>query len=223
MTPDGRPAADRDQNCPLSQNELHPTDIASPTALSWCQILDALRLGPTDDVAEVTAAQVRRVVENLIDMDRWTVGDRDILVVFDAGYDAPRMAHLLEGLPAQVLGRMRTDRVMRKPVPVPSVSPPQGGRPPKHGKEFRFAKPDTRGEPVDGLAAGETVPACAGAVASALVITRAAAVTSLTPAPLRRFVRELNCVSSIRRCGECLNAPEHPSPPCVTTGLKGRR
>lgn len=24
---------------------------------------------------------------------------------------------------------------------------PQGGRPPKHGKEFRFAKPDTWGEP----------------------------------------------------------------------------
>jgi hypothetical protein len=34
---------------------------------SWCQILDALRLGPADDVAEVTAAQVRRVVEDLID------------------------------------------------------------------------------------------------------------------------------------------------------------
>lgn len=36
---------------------------------------------------------------------------------------------------------------MRKPVPVPWISPSQGGRPPKHGKEFRFAKPDTWGEP----------------------------------------------------------------------------
>ncbi|WUI78755.1 transposase [Streptomyces sp. NBC_00400] len=114
---------------------------------SWCQILDALRLEPVDDVAEVTAAQVRRVVEDLIDMGRWKTGDRDILIVFDAGYDAPRMAHLLAGLPVEVLGRMRTDRVMRKPVPVPWISPPQGGRPPKHGKEFRFAKPDTWGEP----------------------------------------------------------------------------
>lgn len=43
-------------------------------------------------------------------------------------------------------GSVRTDRVMRKPVPVPWISPPQGGRPPKHGKEFRFAKPDTWGE-----------------------------------------------------------------------------
>lgn len=41
---------------------------------------------------------------------------------------------------------MRSDRVMRKPVPVPWISPPQGGRPPKHGKEFRFAKPETWGE-----------------------------------------------------------------------------
>ncbi|OIJ85383.1 transposase [Streptomyces sp. MUSC 14] len=114
---------------------------------SWCQLLDAVRLGPEDDVAEVTAAQVRRVVEDLIDMGRWHIGDRDILIVFDAGYDAPRMAHLLAGLPVEVLGRMRSDRVMRKPVPVPWISPPQGGRPPKHGKEFRFAKPDTWGEP----------------------------------------------------------------------------
>jgi hypothetical protein len=64
---------------------------------SWCQILDALRLGPVDDVAEVTAAQVRRVVKDLMDTGRWRQGDRDILVVLDAGYDAPRMAYLLEG------------------------------------------------------------------------------------------------------------------------------
>lgn len=36
---------------------------------------------------------------------------------------------------------------MRKPVPVPWICPPQGGRPPKHGKEFRFAKPESWGEP----------------------------------------------------------------------------
>ncbi|MET4926850.1 hypothetical protein P3L51_31610 [Streptomyces sp. PSRA5] len=46
--------------------------------------LDALRLGPPDDVAEVTAAQVRRVVTDLIETGRRKPGDRDILVVFDA-------------------------------------------------------------------------------------------------------------------------------------------
>lgn len=55
---------------------------------SWCQILDALRLGPTGDVAEVAADQVRQVVTDLIETGRWKPGDLDIMVVFDAGYDA---------------------------------------------------------------------------------------------------------------------------------------
>lgn len=57
------------------------------------------------------------------------------------------MAHLLRRLPVEILGRMRSDRVMRKPVPVPWISPPQGGRPPKHDTEFRFARPETWGKP----------------------------------------------------------------------------
>uniref|UniRef100_UPI0031E1AEAF transposase n=1 Tax=Streptomyces hawaiiensis TaxID=67305 RepID=UPI0031E1AEAF len=56
----------------------------------WCQLLDAVRLGSEDDVAEITAAQLRRVVVGLVEMSRRHVGDRDILIVFDAGYDAPR-------------------------------------------------------------------------------------------------------------------------------------
>lgn len=57
------------------------------------------------------------MVVDLIKMGRWRAGDRDILIVFDAGYDAPRMAHLLDGLPVEVLGRMRSDRVMRRSTP----------------------------------------------------------------------------------------------------------
>ncbi|MGW6705216.1 NF041680 family putative transposase [Streptomyces sp. NPDC054956] len=117
---------------------------------SWCQLLDAVRLGPEDDVAEVTAVQVRRVVEDMIAGGRWCEGDPDILVVYDAGYDAPRMAYLLDGLPVEVLGRMRSDRVVRRPAPslkVYAEAYPRGGRYPKHGKEFRFAKPETWGEP----------------------------------------------------------------------------
>jgi hypothetical protein len=52
---------------------------------SWCQLLDAVRLGPRDDVADVTARQVRHVVEDLIVGGRWREEDPDILVVFDAG------------------------------------------------------------------------------------------------------------------------------------------
>lgn len=84
---------------------------------SWCQLLDAIRLGPEDDVADLTARQVRRVVEDLVAGGRWCEGNPDILIVFDAGYDAPRMAYLLSGLPVEILGRMRSDRVMRRPTP----------------------------------------------------------------------------------------------------------
>jgi hypothetical protein len=45
---------------------------------------------------------------------------------------------------------MRSGRVMRRPKPSLkeyALAQPQGGRPPKHGREFRFAKPDTWGEP----------------------------------------------------------------------------
>jgi hypothetical protein len=75
-------------------------------------------------------------------MGRRHLSDRNILIVFDAGYDAPRMAHLLGGLPVEVLGGMRSDRVPRRPTPSLkeyALSYPQGGLPPKHGKEFRFA------------------------------------------------------------------------------------
>ena len=107
---------------------------------SWTAILDAVRLGPGEDVAAVTIAQVREVVERLIAAGQWAPGDHDILIVLDAGYDAPRIAHFLDGLPVEVLGRTRSDRVMRWPTP-PRVYDPKGGRPPKHGGEFVFGAP----------------------------------------------------------------------------------
>lgn len=68
---------------------------------SWCQLLDSVRLGPEDDVAEVTARQVRRVVNDLIGQGRCEDGAPGILVVFDAGYDAPRTAYLLTGMTSE--------------------------------------------------------------------------------------------------------------------------
>ncbi len=47
------------------------------------------------------------MVVDLVEMGRRHPGDRGILIVCDAGYDAPRMAHLLAGLPVEVLVRMR--------------------------------------------------------------------------------------------------------------------
>lgn len=109
---------------------------------SWTAVLDEVRLEPGADVAAITAVQVREVVERLIAASQWQESDPEVLVVLDAGYDAPRIAHLLEGLPVQILGRLRPDRVMRRPTP-----PRNGlrGRPAKHGGEFVFGDPDTWG------------------------------------------------------------------------------
>ncbi|HEY1575329.1 MAG TPA: transposase [Pseudonocardiaceae bacterium] len=57
----------------------------------------------------------------------------------DAGYTAPRIAHLLADLPVEVLGRMRSDRVPCRAAS-PRV-PGTTGRPPQHGGEFVFGDP----------------------------------------------------------------------------------
>ena len=87
----------------------------------------------------MTATQVREVVERLIAARQWASGDPDVLIVFDAGYDVTRLAFLLADLPVEVLGRLRTDRVLR--LPAPPRLPTTVGRPPKHGGEFHLADP----------------------------------------------------------------------------------
>ncbi|WP_329307602.1 transposase [Streptomyces sp. NBC_01260] len=112
---------------------------------SWTAPLDALRLAPGDDAATVTAGQMRDLVERLIDAGQWKDGDPEILIVVDAGYDVPRLAFLLKDLPVQVLGRMRSDRVLRRSVP--PREPGVRGRPPRHGGEFAFGDPSTWNTP----------------------------------------------------------------------------
>jgi hypothetical protein len=116
-----------------------------PGRTSWTAILDAVRLGPDDDAAEVTAFQVRAVVQRLVEAGQWRTGDPDILIVFDAGYDLARLAFLLTDLPVEIVGRIRADRVMR--LPAPPREPGVNGRPPKHGKEFRLADQSTWPDP----------------------------------------------------------------------------
>jgi len=111
-----------------------------PGRTSWTLPLDAVRLGPADDATKVTAAQVREVVARLIEAGHWHDGDPDILVVFDSGYDLSRLAWLLRGLPVEVAGRLRSDRVMYFPVPArPARSAGRGGRPPRHGAALKLA------------------------------------------------------------------------------------
>lgn len=79
--------------------------------------MDAVRLAPGADAATITAGQVRDIVGRLVAAGQWQPGDPDVLVVADAGYDAPHLAFLLADLPVQVLARMRSDRVLRRAAP----------------------------------------------------------------------------------------------------------
>lgn len=108
---------------------------------SWTALLDAVRLGPDDDLTAVTADQIRAVVTRLVDRGHWHEGDPNILVVLDAGYDVTRLAFVLADLPVDLLGRIRSDRVLRLPAPI--ADRPQPGRPRRHGPEFFLTKPDT--------------------------------------------------------------------------------
>src|SRR5215472_127330 len=110
-----------------------------PGRTSWALPLDAVRLGPADDATEVTARQVREVVRRIIEGGHWHDGDPDILVIFDAGYDLTRLAWLLRDLPAEILGRLRSDRVMHFPAPPAPARPAgTGGRPPRHGAVLKL-------------------------------------------------------------------------------------
>jgi hypothetical protein len=116
-----------------------------PGRTSWTALLDAVRLGPTDNATAVTADQLRAVVGRLTAAGHWQHGDPDILIVTDAGYDITRLAFVLADLPVELLGRIRSDRVLR--LPKPPRPPGTTGRPPKHGPEFALDKPATWPEP----------------------------------------------------------------------------
>jgi hypothetical protein len=108
-----------------------------PGRTSWVRLLDAVRLTPDDDLAAVTAAQVRGVIGQIIAVGHWHKGDPGILVIFDAGCEPARLAYLLRDLPVQVLGRLGTSRVLRQAPP--PRQPGQTGRPVRHGRELRLS------------------------------------------------------------------------------------
>ena len=107
------------------------------------RFLDAVRLGPADDATAVTAAQLREVIERLIAAGHWRPGDPDILIVTDAGYDVTRLAFLLADLPVELVGRLRSDRVLRLPAPP---------RPPGHERAAAQTRPRVRPRQADHLA-----------------------------------------------------------------------
>jgi DDE superfamily endonuclease len=122
-----------------------------PGRTSWTALLDAQRLTPADDATAVTATQVGEVIDRLRRAGHWNEGDPPVLVVFDAGYDLPRLAYLLAELPCVVVGRLRSDRTFRFPPPPPQrrdgTPGRHAGRPRVHGPEFKLPDPATHPTP----------------------------------------------------------------------------
>jgi hypothetical protein len=121
-------------------------------AASWTALLDAVRLEPGGDATVAAAAQAVRV-RTALDEAGHLAGRPAPLFVFDAGYDLTRISYLLatQATDAQVLGRVRSNRVYRAdPVQRPHRL---GGRPRRHGTEFKLADPSTWNTPDQALTA----------------------------------------------------------------------
>lgn len=112
-----------------------------PGACSFVALLDAVRLGPDDDGTEVTAAQIRQVVDRLRAAGQHCDGDAPVRIVFDSGYDGTRLAYLLADLPVELLVRVRSDRVFHAPAGARKGDRP--GRQPRHGPRMKLNDADT--------------------------------------------------------------------------------
>ena len=110
-----------------------------PGPSSFTALLDAVRIGPDDDVTDVTATQVREVVARLRTAGQHRDGDAPLRIVFDSGYDGTRLAWLLADLPVEVLVRVRSDRVFHAPAGKRAGDWP--GRAPRHGPKMKLNDP----------------------------------------------------------------------------------
>ncbi len=109
---------------------------------SWTAPMDARRIPPTADTVEVTTAQVRDLVDRLADTD--TVADAPPVFVFDAGYDPIALTDTLSEVAANIVVRIRDDRVFyTDPIPATGTV----GRPRRHGNRFGLTDPNTWPEP----------------------------------------------------------------------------
>jgi hypothetical protein len=102
---------------------------------SWTAPLDAMRITPTSDATTATIEQVRRLVGLLPDNAAIP------MFVFDAGYDPIAIGDGLADSRAQVLVRIRSDRVFHPDPDEPA--PGTAGRPRRHGSRFALADPTT--------------------------------------------------------------------------------
>lgn len=103
---------------------------------SWTAPLDVVRVAVGDNANTVAVAQIRGLLPRL---DGLGLAASAPLFVFDAGYDPVRLSVGLAGSGAQVLVRIRSDRVL---FGRPALRPGRG-RPRRHGDRLACADPAT--------------------------------------------------------------------------------
>jgi len=108
---------------------------------SWTAPLDAMRIPPTEDATDATIAQVTRVTKMLPD-------DGPVpMFVFDAGYDPAGLTYGLTDARAQVLVRLRGDRVFYTDPAANPCPAGKAGRPRRHGQRFKLSDDKTAPPP----------------------------------------------------------------------------
>lgn len=115
---------------------------------SWTAPMDIRRIAPTQDTVAATVEHIRDLLGRL---------GQDTMVplfVFDAGYDPIALSHELADDRAQVLVRIKGDRVFYRPA-LDRRRDGMPGRPPRHGNRFDCKDPATWGEPSDALTASD--------------------------------------------------------------------
>jgi DDE superfamily endonuclease len=106
---------------------------------SWTWPADCRRIHPLEDGVAVTAGQVRALLSRLGPTAAVP------LFAFDGGYDPIALAEELGGENAQILVRIKADRVFY--ADPPPRAPGAKGRPRRHGSRFDCKQPGTWPEP----------------------------------------------------------------------------
>lgn len=108
---------------------------------SWTAPIDVIRLRPGSDATSATAAQVKDAARRLARAGRSTTPT----FVFDAGYDPIGLTYELADVSANLVVRIRDDRVFY--TARPDHRPGTTGRPRRHGKRFKCGDPTTWPQP----------------------------------------------------------------------------
>jgi hypothetical protein len=123
-------------------SQVGAVDPLADPAGSWSMPMDVRRVPTSGNANEIAAGQVLDLIGRLEAGD--ILAGRVPLFLLDSGFCPIYLTQALAGERAQILVRLRSDRVFFGAAP--SRVAGQVGRPRKHGRRFALDEPDTWGE-----------------------------------------------------------------------------